>query len=57
MMNARHLFKPSTTLIAVRKNEYLRCFTYDFIALFAPHLNREVVNRAMHLSNLTEQSS
>ncbi len=31
MMNARHLFKPSTTLIAVRKNEYLRCFTYDFI--------------------------
>ncbi|PIV91179.1 MAG: transcriptional regulator CysB, partial [Gallionellales bacterium CG17_big_fil_post_rev_8_21_14_2_50_54_146] len=37
-MNARHLFKPSTTRIAIRKNEYLRGYTYDFIALFAPHL-------------------
>ncbi|PIY05517.1 MAG: transcriptional regulator CysB, partial [Gallionellales bacterium CG_4_10_14_3_um_filter_54_96] len=50
-MNARHLFKPSTTRIAIRKNEYLRGYTYDFIALFAPHLTAEVVNRAMHLAN------
>jgi len=57
MMNARHLFKPSTTRIAVRKNEYLCAYTYDLIALFAPQLNREVVDRAMHLSNLTEQAS
>ncbi|HCJ50281.1 MAG: transcriptional regulator CysB [Gallionellaceae bacterium CG1_02_56_997] len=54
-MNARHLFKPSTTRIAIRKNEYLRGYTYDFIALFAPHLTAEVVNRAMHLANLPEQ--
>ena len=57
MMNARHLFKPSTTLIAIRKNEYLRAYTYDFIELFAPHLNREVVTKAMHLSNSAEQAS
>jgi LysR family cys regulon transcriptional activator len=50
MMDAAHLFKPSTTRIAVRKNEYLRGYTYDFIELFAPHLTRTVVARAMHAS-------
>ncbi len=57
MIEAAHLFKPSTTRIAIRKNEYLRGFTYDFIELFAPHLTREVVTRAMHLSSQPEQSS
>lgn len=52
MIPARHLFKPNTTRIAIRKNEYLRGYTYDFIELFAPHLTHEVVARAMHLSNL-----
>ncbi len=51
MMNARHLFKPSTTRIAIRKNDYLRAYTYDFIELFAPHLTRKVVAEAMHLSS------
>lgn len=50
MLDAGHLFKPSTTRIAIRKNEYLRGYTYDFIELFAAHLNREVVAKAMHLS-------
>ena len=54
-MNARHLFKPSTTRIAIRKNEYLRAYTYDFITLFAQQLTREVVTKAMHLSSLVEQ--
>ncbi len=49
MLDAGHLFKPSTTRIAIRKNEYLRGYTYDFIELFAPHLTREVVAKAMHL--------
>lgn len=51
MMEARHLFKPSTTRIAFRKNEYLRGYTYDFIELFAPHLTRAVVNKAMQPSS------
>jgi LysR family cys regulon transcriptional activator len=51
MMSARHLFKPSTTRIAIRKNDYLRAYTYDFIELFAPHLTRKVVAEAMHLSS------
>ncbi|MDH2918103.1 MAG: HTH-type transcriptional regulator CysB [Sideroxydans sp.] len=47
MLDAQHLFKPSTTRLAVRKNEYLRGYTYDFIELFAPHLTRKVVDKAM----------
>ena len=47
MIDAGHLFKPSTTRIAIRKNEYLRGYTYDFIELFAPHLTRKVVAQAM----------
>ena len=49
MMDAGHLFKPSTTRIAIRKNEYLRGYSYDFIELFAPHLTRDVVAKAMHI--------
>ena len=54
MLDALHLFKPSTTRIALRKNEYLRGYTYNFIELFAPHLTRDIVDKAMHLSTLTE---
>lgn len=52
MMDAGHLFKPSTTRVAIRKNEYLRGYTYDFIELFAPHLTRDIVAKAMHVSPL-----
>ncbi len=48
MIDAAHLFNSSTTKIALRKNEYLRGYTYDFIELFAPHLTREIVEKAMH---------
>ena len=50
MMDAGHLFKPSTTRIALLKNKYLRGYTYDFIELFAPHLTHEVVAKAMDVS-------
>ena len=50
MLAAKHLFKPNTTRLAVRRNEYLRGYTYDFIELFAPHLTREVVAKAMHIN-------
>jgi LysR family cys regulon transcriptional activator len=43
-----NLFQPSTTRIAIRKNEYLRGYTYHFIELFAPHLTREAVAQALH---------
>lgn len=53
MLDAGHLFKPSITRLAVRKNEYLRRYTYDFIELFAPHLTRKVVEEKMHSSHPT----
>ncbi len=48
MIEAGNLFQPSTTRIAVRRNEYLRGYTYDFIELFAPHLTRKIVSEALH---------
>lgn len=50
MIDAGHLFEPSTTRIAIRRNQYLRGYTYDFIELFAPGLTHEVVAEALHLT-------
>jgi LysR family cys regulon transcriptional activator len=47
LLDAAHLFEPSTTRIAIRKNAYLRRYVYDFIELFAPHLSRSVVEKTM----------
>ena len=47
-LDASHLFEPSTTRIGIRKNSYLRGYTYEFIEMFAPHLSRKVVDDAMH---------
>ncbi|GAB4126729.1 MAG: CysB family HTH-type transcriptional regulator [Sideroxydans sp.] len=50
MLDAGHLFQPNVTRIAMRQNQYLRGFGYHFIELFAPHLTREIVSRALHQS-------
>lgn len=47
MLDASHLFEPSMTRIAVRRNAYLRGYVYDLIELFAPHLSRAVVEKTM----------
>lgn len=46
-LDASHLFENSVTRIGVRRNTYLRAYVYDFIAMFAPHLTREVVDAAL----------
>jgi LysR family cys regulon transcriptional activator len=43
LIDASHLFEPSTARIAIRRNAYLRGYVYEFIELFAPHLKRAVV--------------
>jgi LysR family cys regulon transcriptional activator len=43
---ADHLFEPSTTKIGFRRGTLLRQFMFDFIRLFAPHLDRATVERA-----------
>jgi len=47
MLEAGHLFQPSVTRVAIRRNEYLRGYSYDFIELFAPQLTHDVVAQAM----------
>lgn len=45
-LDASHLFKYSITKIGFRRGTFLRGFMYDFIEQFAPHLTRDVVERA-----------
>ena len=46
-IDASHLFEPSTTRIGISRNSYLRGYVFDFIEIFAPHLNPAVVKAAM----------
>lgn len=46
-IDASHLFESSTTRIGLRRGAYLRGYLYDFIELFAPHLDRKTVENAM----------
>ena len=46
-IDAGHLFAERTTYLAVREGTYLRGFTYEFIALFAPALDRTAVDTAL----------
>ena len=47
VVNAAHLFEPSTTYLALRKDAYLREYLYDFIEIFAPHISRLTVDTAL----------
>lgn len=56
-LDASHLFAPSTTMIGCRRGTFLRGFMYDFIELFAPHLNRDLVNDAFAAEKRVEVES
>lgn len=51
--NADHLFASSITKIGFRRGIYLRQFMYDFIAMFAPHLDTGIV-RGYQLGSFTD---
>jgi len=53
-IDASHLFRSSTTKIGFRRGTFLRGYMFDFIERFAPHLNRDIVTKAMLLKNNTE---
>ena len=46
-IDASHLFESSTTHMGIRKNTYLRGYTYGFIEMFASRLTRKMVDEAM----------
>lgn len=54
---AAHLFESSVTNIGFRRGTYLRSYMYEFVRLFAPHLTREVVDRAMAVRTHEEREA
>jgi len=46
-IDASHLFESSTTRLGIKRGAYLRRYAYEFIELFAPHLPRSAVERAV----------
>ncbi len=58
--DASHLFPSSTTMIGGREGSFLRGYMYDFIKLFAPHLDNGLVSQAFldpRNAELTDQIS
>ena len=45
-IDASHLFEYATTRIGFRRGIFLRNYMYDFFELFAPHLQRDIVQQA-----------
>lgn len=46
-IDAGHLFGSNTTRVAVRRNGLLRGYAFAFVELFAPHLSRQVIEKAL----------
>lgn len=47
MLDASHLFPPSTTYLGLRRDAFLRGFVYEFIQLLAPAFDRAAVEAAL----------
>ena len=47
MLDASNLFRTNTTRVALLRGRRLRSFTFAFIERFAPHLSRQVVEKAI----------
>jgi len=45
-LDASHLFASSVTKIGFRRGTFLRGYMFDFIKMFAPHLSKELVEKA-----------
>lgn len=56
-LDASHLFEWSTTSIGFRRESILRGYMYDFIAMFAPHLDRRCVEAFMAAPGKAERAT
>ena len=56
-LDAAHLFKPSVTRIGFRKGIFLRGYMYEFIRLFAAHLERPLVERVAEAASQRERDT
>lgn len=46
-IDAGHLFRSSTTRVAIRRGAFLRGYAYAFMELFAPQLTKNVIDKAL----------
>lgn len=56
-IDVRHLFSANTTHLGVRRGAYLRDYVYDFIATFAPPLDRRAVDAACAASPVAPEDA
>ncbi len=54
-IDASHLFDSSVTHIGFRKGTFLRRYMLDFIQAFAPHLDEDMVSRAVSVGTRKER--
>ena len=54
VIDASRLFESSITKIGFRRGTFLRGYMYEFIEAFAPHLTREMIDRALQCSSQLE---
>jgi len=54
VLDAEHLFLPSTTKIGFRRGTFIRGYMYEFIELFAPHLTRDLVDQCVKQSSKSD---
>jgi LysR family cys regulon transcriptional activator len=54
-LDASHLFDWSVTSIGFRQETWLRGYMYEFISLFAPHLDRNLVDRFVAAGSISER--
>ena len=54
VIDASRLFESSVTKIGFRRGTFLRGYMYEFIEAFAPHLTREMIDRALQCSSKLE---
>ena len=54
-LSADHLFEPSTTHIGFRRGMFLRTYMYDFIAQFAPHLSKKLIDEVAEIPEASER--
>ncbi len=52
MLEAAHLFESSTTRIGLRKRTWLRGYVYTFVERFAPHLSRDMIEKALNSTRI-----
>lgn len=53
-LDAGHLFEPSITSIGFRRDAFMRGYMYDFIEMFAPHLQGALVREALNCRTAAE---